>query len=160
MADFNDLSEFLFENIKKVFFPEEWLDIDLKFSKSELFAMLIIDKRKEITMTELAEYIHSPMSTATGIIDRLVKGGYIRRDRSESDRRIVVLHLDEKGNNMITELKNVMSKYSNAIIEDLTQDEKQFLTEIIFKVVNRLKTKFTDVSKEKEIGSIKKIEIE
>jgi DNA-binding MarR family transcriptional regulator len=162
MLDFNDISDLLFDSLKKLLFPEEWLKIDLKFSKSELFAMLLIDKREEITMTELADYINAPMSTATGIADRLVKNGYIKRERSEADRRIVVLRLTGEGSQIITGLKDLISGYINLVADDLTQEEKQFLTEIIFKVVNGLKTKFNERPPEgnKDSDSIKKIEIE
>lgn len=159
--DFNELSDMLFENLKKVFFPEEWLNLDMKFSKSEIFAMLLIDKRKEITMTELAEYIHSPMSTATGIIDRLVKSGYIKRDRSEEDRRIVVLKLAEKGLQEITRLKEFISGYINKIAESLTQDEIHVLTDVISKIIDILNTEFTEkLTGQPEVNTVRKIEIE
>ena len=161
MFDYNEISDMLFENLKKVFFPEEWLRLDMKFSKSEIFAMLLIDRRKEITMTELAEYIHSPMSTATGIIDRLVKSGYIKRDRSEQDRRIVVLGLGEKGFQEITKLKKLISVYLGKVAEGLTQEEIQVLTRIISKVIHILNTEFTDeLPKTPDEKTVRKIEIE
>ena len=161
MFDYNEISDMLFENLKKVFFPEEWLRLDMKFSKSEIFAMLLIDRRKEITMTELAEYIHSPMSTATGIIDRLVKSGYIKRDRSEQDRRIVVLRLGEKGFQEITKLKKLISVYLGKVAEGLTQEEIQVLTRIISKVIHILNTEFTDeLPKTPDEKTVRKIEIE
>ena len=43
----------------------------MKLSKTEIFSILYLDKRKEITMTELVEYINVPMSTATGIVTDL-----------------------------------------------------------------------------------------
>ena len=161
MFDYNEISDMLFENLKKVFFPEEWLRLDMKFSKSEIFAMLLIDRRKEITMTELAEYIHSPMSTATGIIDRLVKSGYIKRDRSEQDRRIVVLRLGEKGFQEITKLKKLISVYLGKVSEGLTQEEIQVLTRIISKVIHILNTEFTDeLPNTPDENTVRKIEIE
>ena len=151
----------LFDNLKKVFFPKEWLNLDMKFSKSEIFAMLLIDKRKEITMTELAEYIHSPMSTATGIIDRLVRNGYIKRERSEQDRRIVVLMLAEKGLLEITRLKELISSYINKVAESLTQDEIQVLTGVISKVINILNTESSEKLHDKpDENSVRNIEIE
>jgi DNA-binding MarR family transcriptional regulator len=161
MIEFNEISDMLFENLKKIFFPEEWLSLDMKFSKSEIFAMLLIDKRKEITMTELAEYIHSPMSTATGIIDRLVKSGYIKRERSDQDRRIVVLKLAEKGLQEIMRLKELISGYINKVAGILTQDEIQVLTGVISKVISILNTEFSEKLPDKpDENSVRKIEIE
>lgn len=161
MADFNDMADLLFDNLKKIFFPEEWISLDLKFSKTELLTMLFIDKKKEITMGELAEMIHSPMSTATGIVDRLVKTGYIRRERSEQDRRIVVLKLTGKGSELITGFRDLASGFVNEIIEDLTQEEKQFLTGIVLKVMRRMEAgtdQKTISAQDKD--KIRKIEIE
>lgn len=161
MLDFDSIVDLFIENIKKLFFPEEWIELDLKFSKSELFSMLFLDKRKEITMTELVEYINTPMSTATGIVDRLVKYGYIKRERSETDRRIVVLRLTEEGALLIKRLKDMIYGYFNMIVEDLTEEEKQFMTRIILKIMNNLQNKLDNkISGEQKEVNIKKIDIE
>jgi DNA-binding MarR family transcriptional regulator len=161
MLDFDDIMGLFIENIKKLFFPEDWIEFDLKFSKSELFSMLFLDKRKEITMTELVDYINTPMSTATGIVDRLVKHGYIKRDRSETDRRVVVLSLTEEGAQLIKKLKELIQGYINLIFDDLTEEEKQFLTRIILKVMKNLQDKLnTQTTDNQDENKIKKIEIE
>lgn len=161
MFDLDNIVDLLIDNIKKLFFPNEWINMDLKFSKTELFAMLLLDRNKEVTMTELVEYINSPMSTATGIVDRLVKNGYLSRNRSETDRRIVVLKLTESGSHIIKDLKNVISKYLKLIVDDLTEEEKQFLMDIVFKIMNKLQTEMTtNISSDKDKSTIKKIDIE
>ena len=136
--EFDQLTDLLGESLKKLFFPEEWLRLDRKFSKSEMFSLLLIDKRKEITMTELAESIHSPMSTATGVTDRLVKNGYLVRARSEQDRRIVVVRLTEKGEREIAKLKELISGYIDKIAEELTQEEIQSFIQIVSKILGIL----------------------
>ncbi|HYE83393.1 MAG TPA: MarR family transcriptional regulator [Clostridia bacterium] len=157
----DDIMDIILENIKKLFYPGDWMELDLKFSKSELFTMLYLDRRKETTMTELVEYINSPMSTATGIVDRLVKSGYIIRGRSETDRRIVVLTLTEEGKKLIEKLKSMMLGYINMAIDDLTEEETQFLTNIIFRIMNNLQKKLSaKVPGEKDEAVIKKIDIE
>ncbi len=161
MLDFDNIMDVLIENIKTLFFPEKWIELDLKFSKSEIFTMLYLDKRKESTMTELVEYINTPMSTATGIVDRLVKNGYVFRDRSEEDRRIVILRLTEEGSQLITSLKDLLSRYLSMIIDDLTEEEKQFMTKIALKIMNNLQTKlYSKTNCNKEQDNIRKIDIE
>jgi Transcriptional regulators len=157
--NYNELTDFLFDHMKKIFFPQEWLKIDLKFSKSELFAMLVIDKRGEITMSELAEYINSPLSTATGIVDRLVKSGCLKRERSEEDRRIVVLRLGEKGTQIVRDLKELISGCIDTVFEELSPEETEFLFRIIVKIVNRLQEKPVGKPADHE-NKLHKIEIE
>lgn len=161
MFDLDNIVEMLIDNIKKLFFPDEWINMDLKFSKTEIFTMLFIDRNKQVTMTELVEYINSPMSTATGIVDRLVKNGYINRGRSETDRRIVVLELTESGSQVIKDLKNLISKYLKVILDDLTEEEKQFLMGVVFKIINKLQAEMINVPpSDKDKTTIKKIDIE
>lgn len=160
MFDLEDIVDLLIENLKKLFFPEEWIELDLKFSKFEIFAMLLLYKSSEVTMTELVEYINVPMSTATGIVDRLVKKGYIARERSEADRRIVVLKLTEEGSNLVKNLKDLIYKYLDMILQDLTEEEKQSMAHIAMKIMNKLQRglSFNDSAEQK--NDIKKISIE
>ncbi|KUO70205.1 MAG: hypothetical protein APF77_23285 [Clostridia bacterium BRH_c25] len=161
MFESEDIVELLIDNIKKIFFPGEWIDLDLKFSKSELFTLLYLGKRKETTMTELVDYINSPMSTATGIVDRLVKSGYIKRGRSETDRRIVVLTLTEEGSKLVDKLKDMMLSYINMAVDDLTEEEERFLTNIVFKIMNNMQKKLQAKIPDDQSGDIiKKINIE
>ncbi len=155
------VTDLLLNNLKKLFFPEEWLSFDLKFSKTEIFALLLIEKKKEIIMTELAEYIHSPLSTATGIINRLVKNGYIIRERSEQDRRIVVLRLSEKGIEEIKRLKELVAEYMNKVADKLTQEEIRFLAQIAGKILNILtEESVAQAANQQHENAIRKIEID
>ncbi|MBL4934488.1 MarR family transcriptional regulator [Clostridium sp. YIM B02515] len=160
MFDLDNIVDMLIDNSKKLFFPSEWINLDIKFSKIEIFTLLFLDKNKEATMTELVEYINSPMSTATGIIDRLVRNGYIDRGRSETDRRIVVLKLTDAGSELITNFKNLISSYLKMVIDELTEEEQQFLINIVFKIINKLQSQISDTKDDNNKTTIKKINIE
>lgn len=161
MIDLENIIDLLIENIRKIFSFEEWIELDMKFSKSEIFTMFILDKEKELTMTELVEYINSPMSTATGIADRLVKSGCIRRERSETDRRVVVLTLAEKGTVLVRKMKEMLQGYISAAVDGLSEEEKQLLVNMVFKIFSNLQKKLDGGKLEKQdINNIRKIEIE
>jgi DNA-binding MarR family transcriptional regulator len=161
MFGLDNIIDLFIDNLKKLFFPEEWIELDMKFSKTEIFSILYLDKRKEITMTELVEYINVPMSTATGIVDRLVRKGYIARERSETDRRIVVLRLTDEGLRLIQNLKDLIYKYLDMILADLTDEEKQFLARIALKIVHNLENRLEPKKAETQNKTqVKKIDIE
>ncbi|MDP4144190.1 MAG: MarR family transcriptional regulator [Bacillota bacterium] len=161
MNEHIELLDFFMENMKKIFYPEEWIALDLKFSKSELFTLVLIDKKREITMSELAEYINAPMSTTTGVVDRLVKNKFLKRERSEEDRRIVVIRLTDKGKELVNELKEVMLKYINIIFENLTEEEKQLLMKILLKITDILSKNNKDkLEVSSEVNKLKKIQID
>jgi DNA-binding MarR family transcriptional regulator len=99
------------------------------------------------------------LSTATGIADRLVKGGYLKRERSEEDRRIVVLRLGEKGTQIVGNLKELISGYIDTVFEELSPEETEFLIRIIVKIMNRLQEGPAGKPADQD-NKLRKIEIE
>ena len=161
MNQYNHLVDLIFDNIKKIFYPEEWIDLDLSFSKTEFFSMIIIDRYGDMTMSQIAGYIQVSMSTATGIIDRLVKKGYLKRDRSESDRRIVVICLTDKGQHLMHEFKSRLSDYIQRIDDVLSEEEKQLMYGIFIKIINLFGAQESEHSGlDNKQNQIKQIDIE
>lgn len=130
----NPLLNFLIDNLQKVFYPEDWIKIDLSLSKTELLTLLIVDRHGEIIMSQIADYIRVPLSTATGIVDRLVKNGYLKRERSESDRRIVAIQLTESGSTILKEFKGSITNYIDKIDQSLTEEERTLLFNLFMKI--------------------------
>lgn len=64
-----------------------------------------VGKHGEIIMSQIADFVNVPISTATGIVERLVKNGFMERERSDTDRRVVVIKLTDKGKKLIEEIK-------------------------------------------------------
>lgn len=161
MFEYNEIFDLIFENFRKLVFPEEWLVVDMEMSKQELFSLMVVDKYGEVTMSQIADSINIPMSTATGIIERLVKKGYIIRDKNESDRRIVSLKLTDKGKIFIEQIKVRISAYVKKIYDSLDEDDREHLFKIFNKIMIAVKDFGTDdVKEDKSKNVIKKIEIE
>jgi MarR family transcriptional regulator, organic hydroperoxide resistance regulator len=160
MIEIGNIYDMAIDALRKVLYPEEWINLDLSLSKSEIFALLQADRNGEIIMSQIADYINIPMSTATGLIERLVKKGYIERLRSESDRRIVTIRLTDAGKKLTNDLKDTVKGYIQLIYDCLSNEERDLLFGIITKVTNII----TSSKKKDETGSegsgIKKIEIE
>lgn len=152
---------FVFDNLKHFMFPEELINIDLEMSKQELFFLLVTDKNGEITMSQFSDLLNLPMSTSTGIADRLVKKGYIVRDRSQQDRRIVVIKLTKSGTKFIENFKDKIKNFVTLIDDAITDDEKLIIMNIVLKVMNAFREKQKEENKEVEKEKpIKKISID
>jgi DNA-binding MarR family transcriptional regulator len=161
MLDYNQIYNFLMDNIKKIFLPEEWLAIDFEISKQEFLALLVIDKSGEVIMSQVADSLNMPMSTLTGVIDRLVKKGYISRNRNENDRRIVTISLTEKGRELTEKIKIIVMDYIKGIYNILSEEEVQILFTIGNKIVNHLHQVTSDTrQQEDKQRKVVKIEIE
>ncbi|MEG3070161.1 MAG: MarR family transcriptional regulator [Candidatus Syntrophopropionicum ammoniitolerans] len=75
----DELYEYVLDNIQKVVFPEELIRLKLSLSAFELLALMMSEKYQAVTMGSLAQGLSVAMSTATGIVNRLVKKGLLAR---------------------------------------------------------------------------------
>ncbi|MBO9131255.1 MarR family transcriptional regulator [Bacillus sp. 165] len=160
MIQYEDFLETLLDNTKKLFSPAEWVTLDLSLSKTEIFCLLWMSRNHEVIMSQIAEMLDIPMSTATGVVNRLVKKGYLERYRSETDRRIVVIRLTGDGQKLVDEVKATASKYFQLFTEALTEEEKAALLQIMRKMLNHFGKKEMNTTEAPSSSGIKQIPIE
>jgi MarR family transcriptional regulator, organic hydroperoxide resistance regulator len=67
----------------------------------QLGVLRVVHRFPATTLGELSQRMYLHISTVSGITDRLEAGGYLLRQRSEQDRRVVHLRLTEKGKRTI-----------------------------------------------------------
>lgn len=159
MIDANELYDSIFDALRKVLYPEDFIDVDLSLSRTEILTLLQVERNGEIIMSQIANFINIPMSTATGIIERLVRKGYMERARSESDRRLVTIRLTEDGKKLAEGIKCSMLSLAEQVLDELTEDEKKLL----YNVFNKITTIFSGkkaLASDKKENTIRKIEIE
>ena len=88
----------------------------LYFSKSG-------DKKREMTMGELAKKTDMSFSTMTGLVDRLIKNKLILRRRSDTDRRKVIIYLSKRGTSLIKEIISERQSYLQFVSKNLKVSE-------------------------------------
>lgn len=66
-------------------------------SRQEFCALRAVGRAERCIMSGIANAIRLSVSSATGLIDRLVEKKLVRRDRSHEDRRVVQVELTEEG---------------------------------------------------------------
>jgi DNA-binding MarR family transcriptional regulator len=71
----------------------------------QYFALFSLWRHREAcSMNVLAETTHQDAATMTGIIDRLVKLGYVHRQRGSDDRRKVYVSLSDAGQRVVEQI--------------------------------------------------------
>ncbi|RDU21960.1 MarR family winged helix-turn-helix transcriptional regulator [Anaerosacchariphilus polymeriproducens] len=145
------------DRIKDLLSMEVWQNVLLDCSKNEIFVLWLLYRKKEVNMTQIAEYIHVPLNTATGIISRMEKRDLVSRERSRDDKRIVTIRLGLNGEEQIQVMMKEFMFYSRKMIEVFSAEEM----ELFFRIMNKLE----EIMKEerntgKEKKKVKKILIE
>jgi DNA-binding MarR family transcriptional regulator len=95
------LSEDIFKAIK-VSIPPEWLTSDM--TVAQLRVLLLLHTEGETRMSSIAGTLGIAVSTATGIIDNLVKKELVIRGADTEDRRVVICALSPQGHETINRI--------------------------------------------------------
>jgi len=94
------------------------------------------------TPGEIARSLGITSSSATGLIERLADGGYIRRSHSTQDRRQVLLRLRPKGRRMMAGFRKVRQSRLRQLLRSLRRDDVRKMSgalSILNDVLSRLK---------------------
>ena len=79
--------------------------------------------------------------TATGLIDRLVRAGYVKRSPDPEDKRAVSVSLTKKGEKIVQDFLNTVQKrWKNILVHLSTEEQRQYLN-ILRKIVSVLSGK-------------------
>lgn len=74
-------------------------------------------------MKDISDHLMRGMPSATSMIDRLVRKGYVERVPDPSDRRVVLCRITESGREMLDRFSRMGAVGFEAISESLTDDE-------------------------------------
>lgn len=87
-----------------------------------------------LTMAEVASRINKDKSTVTALVDKLVRYGYVSKERDVRDTRVVYVVLTKKG----VELKPVFEQISHQLLhtffKNVTDQEQAELLRILLKI--------------------------
>ena len=94
----------------------------------QYMAMVALDELGGATMGELSKKLHVTMGASTNIVDKLVRGGYVSRRRSTSDRRVVNVVLEKKGRKAIRDVEErAMEFMAHVLAREEPEVRRQFL---------------------------------
>ncbi|MDQ6418547.1 MarR family transcriptional regulator [Paenibacillus sp. LHD-117] len=84
--------------------------------------LIIISESGEIRSSELAEKLSITNGGVTGLADRLIELGFVKRERSEQDRRAVRLMLTDEGKAIIGEMMKTRERVMMKLFDNLTEE--------------------------------------
>lgn len=97
--------------------------------------------RNSLTMNELADKIGITMGTATVAISKLTDKGYVKRVRSNVDRRKVFVSLTKKGIDALAYHNNYHNMIMTSITENIPDEELEKFIDIFVIILEALKSK-------------------
>ncbi|WP_373867048.1 MarR family winged helix-turn-helix transcriptional regulator [Thermobrachium celere] len=114
-------------------------------SITEIHTIEAIGMYGDKTMSEVAEKLNITVGTLTVAVNNLEKKGYVERRRSEEDRRIVYVHLTNKGKLAYRMHEKFHSAMINEVVEGLTDEEEKILISSLEKLNNFFKQRLKKI---------------
>lgn len=89
---------------------------DLDSTAVQLLVLKALETNPDIGLNELADNLQLGNSTMSGIVERLVSAGLVKRDRSSKDRRLLTMRLTQQGK----DIKDQAFGEESALVSRLT----------------------------------------
>ncbi|MCP8966950.1 MarR family winged helix-turn-helix transcriptional regulator [Ectobacillus ponti] len=85
--------------------------------------------------SQIASEVNVTSSHITAVTDRLVRKGFVTRQRSDSDRRIVYLEITETGRDVAEKLEEMRKNYYGEKFADWSNEEIKYVIELFERVL-------------------------
>jgi DNA-binding MarR family transcriptional regulator len=107
-------------------------------TQTQFLVLVAIHSSKRSSMNFLAKNMQVSMPTISGIVDRLVKAGFIKRSEDPQDRRQVMVELTTSGQALITQFQQAIRLRWNEVLKSLSEKELVSFYQVIIKLSEQL----------------------
>lgn len=108
-------------------------EIDLTYT--QYIAMMVMWEHESVGVSQMGDLLRLDSGTLTPLLKRLESKGYIRRARSETDERAVILTLTEEGKSLAQKASGVPQAIRSCL--SLTDEEAVTLYQLLYKVLEK-----------------------
>jgi len=109
------------------FFRQELIRSGLKVTPGQTGVLFLLEKRHEMTMSELSLSLEMDNSAVTRIVDRLEKGGFVKREMNPDDRREFYARITDEGIEEIKKTKPALRIMNKKIEAEFSEVELEIL---------------------------------
>lgn len=105
-----------------------------KITLPQFLLLEFLDKQGESKMTVLAAFMKVTTAAITGIVDRLVRDGYVVRVYEPEDRRIIKVKLTSKGADLVKRISYQRRKMIIEIFARISKENRQDYLRILMQI--------------------------
>ena len=108
----------------------------LNLTYTQFITMMVMWENKTVSAKDIGEKLYLDSGTLTPVLKSLAAKGYVTRQRSSEDERVLIVTVTEAGMALRDEALNIPSSVSNGI--DLTAEETKTLYSLLYKILSCL----------------------
>ena len=88
---------------------------------------------EQLTMSQLSEKLMVSNGNVTGVVDRLERDGFVKRESSKEDRRVQHISLTPKGEGDFKEMASVHERWVSELFGEMSEPDLKSLLQILGK---------------------------
>lgn len=96
----------------------------------------VLTRQETATVVELARLTRRSKSTASALVAKLVDLGYIEKERSAADSRVVHLRLTEKGRAFLPVSERISQELHDIVMKGLSENEVRLTETLLVGILN------------------------
>ena len=108
--------------------------IQYGISQPQFFLLIALYEEDDILITRLSEKVALDKSTLTGILDRLDRGGFVKRVSRPENRRSLYICLTVKAQTLRNDLTQVYNETNQLFFSRLSEHERGVFDEVMRKL--------------------------
>ncbi|MBS5881908.1 MAG: winged helix DNA-binding protein [Lachnoanaerobaculum sp.] len=110
-------------------------------TNNDIHVIRAIGMNEKKNMSMIAKELAVTIGTLTISINSLVRKGYVIKERSDKDKRVVFVNLSSKGEAAFSRNEELYDQMVNSMLEDLEDNEMDILMKSLLKVNRCIKQK-------------------
>ncbi|TCP54749.1 DNA-binding MarR family transcriptional regulator [Tumebacillus sp. BK434] len=111
---------------------------DFNITPPQFDALVYLHEFGDLTIGELSSKLHLAYSTTTDLVDRMERNQLVERVRDKSDRRVVRLHMMEKGTDLIERVLAKRREHLGNALQFVKAEDLQPLVASLKEIYNHI----------------------
>mgnify|MGYP003583680256 CR=1 FL=1 len=107
-------------------------------SSSQLFALVLLDEKAEMTAADLARLMHLTPQSLTTLLRPLRDQGLIEREADEAHRKRLIMRLTAAGRAVIASGRARAPRIEEEMLASLSAEERETLLRLLARIVHPL----------------------
>ena len=158
MAEHSSFNLWIFRSLRRIMravdVHSRRLAAEFMITGPQLLCLQTLHDDGPLTTSALAKLIHLSGSTTVGILDRLEHKGWVQRERSDRDRRIVLVHITASGESFLAAAPSLLQDRLAAGLKALPETDQLVIAQSLERIVEMLEMPRQDVAPLLEAGPI------
>lgn len=110
-----------------------------KVTFPQCFILETLSKNRELKMSELAKQMDVTTAAMTGLIDRLVRDGYVSRAHDPDDRRVINITLTAKGEKVVKMIQDHKREATVRLFGVLSAEDREEYLRLLTRIKDGIK---------------------